>query len=277
MTLNPSVARSRRARPSRTVAGVWLKGLLLQLCTQALRDAVRIPRWPETAVHALRKRMKKLQSLVRLVPPGPEPAQLQSLRAVLRQLKGVVAAQRDHDVLVALDQDLGVQPRGRLRVRRAIAAAPAARLGLARAMIRQVQALDLEALTWDEVARRYRKTCRRARQAWANAQRQPSVDELHDWRKRVKDLHYQSLALHPWLRRRKPIRRTHHLGALLGHRLDLDLYAARLTRDQRRPPRKILVEVKDRRRRLTRRIFQRGKQVFARPLPRLKSPGRAHP
>ncbi len=271
MTSPLLVVRSPRFRSARAPGGEWLKRLLLQLCVQAARDATRIPRWPESAVHALRRRLKKLQSLLRLVPPGPDPAQLQALRAALRQLKAAVAPQRDQDVLVALARELGLPA----RPRRALAAAPVAPLRLVRALTRQVRALDLGGLGCEEVAQRYQKTCRRAQQAWKSARREPSVDTLHDWRKRVKDLHYQSLALHRWLRRRKRLRHTHQLGALLGRRLDLDLYASRLGQDRRRPPRTLLAEVEGRRRRLTRRIFQRGQQVFTRPLPRLQPPARS--
>jgi hypothetical protein len=216
----------------------------------------------------MRRRLKKLQSLVRLLPPGPDPAPLQALRAALRQLKAALAPQRDYAVRLALDRKLG----RKARPRRARAAAAVSPLGLARALTPRVRALDLAGLDWDELAERFRKTSHRARQAWKSARSQPSIDALHDWRKRFKDLHYQSLALNRWLRRRKPLRRTHQLGALLGRRLDLDWYAARLAREQRRPSRALVTEVDARRSRLTQRIFRRGQQLFAHPLPRFEPP-----
>ncbi len=268
MTSSLPIVRSPRTRLARASAGVWLKRLPLQLCVQAARDATRIPRWPETAVHAMRGSLKKLQSLVRLLPPGPGPAPLQALRAALRQLKAALAPQRDYSVRLALDRKLG----RKARPRSARAAAAVAPLGLARALTPRVRALDLAGLGWDELAQRFRKTSHRARQAWKSARSRPSVDSFLDWRKWIKDLHYQSLALHRWLRRRKILRGTHQLVALLGRRLDLDWYAARLTREQRRPSRALVTEVDGRRSRLTRRIFRRAQQLFSHPLPRFEPP-----
>jgi hypothetical protein len=90
----------------------------------------------------------------------------------------------------------------------------------------------------------------------------------------VKDLYYQTLALQRWLRRPKRLRRTHQLGALLGHRLDLDLYRAQLKRTKKRPPPKLLAEVKVRQARLNQRIFRRAESVFDRAVPRLHPPAR---
>jgi hypothetical protein len=268
--MKPPVTRPRRSPLPSTEAGAWLLQLLLQLCAQAVKDVAKIPLWPSNSIHALRKRMKKLQSLLRLVPPGAQPAALRELRDSIRKLKGAVAAQRDTDVLSALGRDLG----GRTRPPQSAPIDPVPILRLAYALTRQVHALDLAALTWERVERRYQKTCRRAQQAWQVARHQPEGEPLHDWRKRVKDLYYQTLALQRWLRRPKRLRRTHQLGALLGHRLDLDLYRAQLKRARRRPPRKLLAEVKVRQARLTRRIFRRAKSVFDHSEPRLHPPAR---
>lgn len=261
---------TRRSPPPSSEAGAWLLQLLLQVCTQAVKDVARIPLWPTTSVHALRKRMKKLQSLLRLVPPGAQPAALRELRDSIRSLKGAVAAQRDADVLLELGRDLG----GRTRPPRSAPIDPVPILRLAYALPRQVQALEWAALTWERVERRHQKTCRRAQQAWQVARHQPEGEALHDWRKRVKDLYYQTLALRRWLRRPKRLRRTHQLGALLGHRLDLDLYRAQLKRARQRPPPKLLAEVKARQVRLTRRIFRRAESVFDHSAPRLQPPVR---
>lgn len=265
------VTRPPRSPLPSTEAGAWLLQLLLQLCTQAVKDVARIPLWPSTTVHALRKRMKKLQSLLRLVPPGGQPAALRELRDSIRKLKGGLAAQRDADVLSVLGRDLG----GRMRPPRIAPVDPVPILRLAYALTRQVQALDVAALTWERLDLRYQKTCRRAQQAWQVALEQPDGEPLHDWRKRVKDLYYQTLALQRWLRCPKRLRRTHQLGALLGHRLDLDLYRAQLKRARGRPPRKLLAEVKTRQARLTRRIFRRAESVFDHRAPRLHPPVRA--
>jgi hypothetical protein len=264
------VTRPPRSPLPSTEAGAWLLQLLLQLCTQAVKDVARIPLWPATSVHALRKRMKKLQSLLRLVPPGAQPAALRELRDSIRELKGAVAAQRDTDVLLALGRDLG----GRTRPPRTEPIDPVPILRLAYALTRQVHALDVAALTWERVERRYQKTCRRAQQGWQLARHQPEGAPLHDWRKRVKDLYYQTLALQRWLRRPKRLRRTHQLGALLGHRLDLDLYRAQLKRAKKRPPPKLLAEVKVRQARLNRRIFRRAESVFDHSATRLHPPAR---
>jgi len=263
-----TITRSRRVPATNMEAGAWLQRLLLQVCSQAVTDVRRISLWPTDAVHALRKRMKKLQSLLRLVPPGPEPEALRSLRAAIGKLKATVAVRRDNDVLVELARDLGVHR----RLTRNAPIDPAPILLQVRALMRQVRVLNLADLNWEQLDRRYQKTCRRAQQAWKAVQRQPKGELFHEWRKRVKDLHFQTLALHLWMRRPKQRRRTHQLGALLGQRCDLDLYQARLERAKQRPPRKLMAAVKVRQVQLTRRIFQRAEAVFERGPPRLYPP-----
>lgn len=262
------VTRARRSSLPNAEASAWLQQLLLQLSTQAVKDVARIPLWPSTSVHALRKRMKKMQSLLRLVPPGAQPAALRELRDAIRELKGAVAVQRDTDVLIALGRNLG----GQTRPQRGAPIDPVPILRLAYALPRQVHALDVAAITWERVERRHKKTCRRAQQAWQVARHQPEGEPLHDWRKRVKDLYYQALALQRWQRHPKRLRSTHQLGTLLGHRLDLDLYQAQLKQSKKRPHRKLLAEVKVRQARLTRRIFRRAESVFDHSMPRLHPP-----
>lgn len=261
----PSHLRHRPA-PRAPAAGAWLKRLIVRLSAQAERDAARIATWPQTSIHALRKRMKKLQSLLRLAGPAVDSETLTALRASIRLLKSTVAAQRDADVLAALGKDLGSRPKA---IRRKRPQTPAI-IAFTQEVTSLVRQLDLDTLTWETVARSHLKTSRRARKAWHKARRDPTVEALHEWRMRVKDHYYQSLALHHWLQQPKNLRRARRLGALLGRCHDLDLFTSALSKDAARPKKKLVTKLRTRRDKLTRRIFQRAEKVFARSVPKVK-------
>jgi CHAD domain-containing protein len=248
-------------------AGGWLQTLLVQIASQALRDLNFIDARPKTAVHSLRKRMKKLQSLLRFAEPVVAQESLATIRAGIREIKAALTFRRDADVLAALGRDLGFS-RGAPHAKRPDSTMLDAFL---EELVLSMRQMDLAALSWNDVTEGYLKTCRRARKAWKKAREHPSVKTLHTCRKRVKEQYHQSLALHRWLGQDGRLRRMRRLGSLLGRRHDLDLFASTLAeKSGDGAARKVCHKVGSRRKKLTRRIFHRAEKLFSGSLSKSK-------
>jgi CHAD domain-containing protein len=187
-------------------------------------DALRGDGEPEEAVHEARKDMKKLRALLRLVGDKRLRREAVVFRDAARELAGL----RDADVMLAtLD---GLEADGELRqaleahrIRTAGGARGPASEGAAEMLDQareRVEAWPLDGAGFrDGLLRSYR----RGRRAWRTTSEEPSVESLHEWRKRVKDLWYHlSLLEEGW----KPVMsaladEAHELSDRLGDDHDL--------------------------------------------------------
>jgi CHAD domain-containing protein len=254
------------------------------------------------AVHETRKALKRLRALVRLLEGelGRKEAARES--AALASTARLLAGARDAEVLLdTLDRLIARHP-GKLarrksvaRLRRRLAAEresaqrralgdPATRaraIGELRAFRERVLAWDLSGregtvIVEPGLRRLYcqgRKRCRRV--AAGKGER---VQEMHEWRKRVKDLRYVTEML---ARRGKaagkgdePLRtiatRADALGELLGDEHDLAVLAqwirdngkSRRTRVGRKTRRTLLGLIERRRRELRRHALREGERLY---------------
>lgn len=197
----------------------------------------------ERNIHSARKRFKKLRSLLRLVRPlwaDGFPSEMRLLRDAGRRL----AAARDADVLVVTVRELGSADRTNSWSALEAGLQPAPDIaGLEEKLQRTVSALqDIEekiaawpALPSDTaaatagIASAYRK----GRKAWIRAESRRTPEALHEWRKRVKDLWYDTRLLSE----ADPVMmsRAASLGRLadvLGSRHDLDVLEATVKDDE---------------------------------------------
>jgi len=162
----------------------------------------------EEAVHEARKDMKKLRALVRLVRDelGDAVYRRENLcyRAAGQQLAGL----RDADVMLATLADLESRYPGELDgrtaggLRQAVethklltaagARAPAAAqvVGVLTSARRRVGRWPLADDGFGAVADGLERIYRRGRRDFRSARREPTAENLHEWRKRVKDLWY---------------------------------------------------------------------------------------
>lgn len=194
------------------------------------------------AVHAARKRIKKARSALRLIRadlPGPARRQAndglrqagrrlsgtrdadalveaaEGLRAVVEEADGAVVA-RLRDALAERAERL--RQEGSLRVedvadvRRTLAA-----------VADVVRSAPSRAGRWEGVEVGLRREHRRARAALAALPDDPGTEELHAWRKRVKDVWYhQRLLRDLWPPAQQPVvAAAHDLADLLGDDHDL--------------------------------------------------------
>jgi hypothetical protein len=217
--------------------GAWLARQLTCICRCAAGDLERLPTTPEHSVHALRVRMKKLRSLLRLVEPHLSRRERERLRRRIRGIKNTFTGTREATVLRKLARRL--RERHSLPPVHLASAAvehdprapdplPSLKRKLA-TLRRDLATLPLASLTITDVIEscvdRYR-TCRRLMKQCARRQRD---DDFHRWRQRVKECHYLSLAFHALPTARSLIRPTERLGHLLGEEHDLTVLASRLT------------------------------------------------
>lgn len=158
----------------------------------------------EGAIHDARKRIKKTRAALRLARPGlPKRvyrAENRALRDTARELSGA----RDADVMVETAEKLGErfaghapqeqfgELRDRLAARRGDSDADAGdAAGTLRALAAGVDAWALDGDERDVLVPALRRTYARGRAGFALADRRPTAEHLHEWRKRVKDLWYQ--------------------------------------------------------------------------------------
>ena len=243
------------------------------------------------AVHDARKAFKRLRATVRLSRDAVGEATYRRENAAYRSAGRRLSASRDADVLLqTLDglcerfaDELPARVtdplRAELRARRerAVAAvrhddrAIAAVLGELRDGLVRTPAWTFEDDGFDALAPGLKRIYRRGRKRMRAADQDPSPANLHEWRKRVKDLWHATQIVRPAEpeRLRKLSKRAHELADLLGDTHDLHVL-----RDfaERRPDcfadqaaRAALVAVIDRRAGVLRkRALKRGKQLYAR-------------
>jgi CHAD domain-containing protein len=193
------------------------------------------------AVHEARKDMKKLRALLRLVRGelGEElyARENASFRDTARQLAGV----RDADVMILTLSDLerryGDLPGAARRLRPALVAhrfrvaAGSTKPAVYSAIetLRQARArIDewpLDTNGFEAFEEGLGRSYRRGRKAWRRAEESPTPENMHEWRKRVKDLWYHvSLLEEAW----KPVMaalsdEAHELSDRLGDEHDVSV------------------------------------------------------
>jgi CHAD domain-containing protein len=158
----------------------------------------------DEALHDARTDLKKSRSLLRLLRPGLEPQGYADEMSALREIGRALSDARDADVLPAtlarlrqrwpdaVPQPVYVSLEARLNDRAHDADAGdvlAGQVGALREAQRRVEGWDLR-LHWDDLLDEFTCTFRRGRKAMRRAQREPTDENLHEWRKRVKDHHY---------------------------------------------------------------------------------------
>ena len=165
----------------------------------------------EEAVHSIRKRCKEARGLARLVRPALDKEFRRFNRNVRRAAAELSSIRDAHVVLATFDDITTMQPhedpgfdqvRGGLAIPAERATETIARGGES---IRQTRRLLKKATTcldrweipdgFDPVAAGLALTYERGRQGFDNARSGPTAESLHEWRKAVKNLWYQSRLL----------------------------------------------------------------------------------
>jgi CHAD domain-containing protein len=215
----------------------------LQNAHDELSGASR-PQFAE-AVHETRKRLKRLRAVVRLARDTIGQQTYDRENAAFRMAAGRLSAGRDAQVLLeTLDslrerfgEELPQRMTGVLRARleedrkRALAAAlsddagSAAVLGALEEALARTPGWTFERDGFDGLSPGLKRIYRRGRKRMRAARKDPSPENLHEWRKRVKDLwHASQIVRVAQPKRLKRVRRrAHELSDLLGDGHDLSV------------------------------------------------------
>jgi CHAD domain-containing protein len=205
-------------------------------------------RRPES-VHDARKRIKKARSALRMVRSSLGKRTARELNDELRAIAASLSDRRDADVLVETLDALHERFAGQvpattfeaLRTRLADQAAgggedeTSAQVQRLQQVRGRLGAADLDRVRWSSVGTGVDRAYRRGRKGYRAAAR-ARTEELHQWRKRAKDLWYQ----HRLIERASPevikayAKDAHELSDLLGD--DHDLAVLRATIVHQDPP-----------------------------------------
>jgi CHAD domain-containing protein len=208
---------------------------------------------PVGAVHSARKAVKKERSLLRLARGAMSRKQRRRENHALRDAARGLSGARDADVMIETITQLSERFAGQLpesafgavadQLKRdrdarrddrptgsALDTRAVQELGAVRLRIDDWQLTDGG---WSAIESGLLRSYRQGRRGFARAQRDPSLEDLHAWRKRVKDLWYQERLIGPICGPaiRGQAKDAHQLADLLGDDHDLGVLRQTLTRD----------------------------------------------
>ncbi len=194
---------------------------------------------PVEAVHEARKDMKKLRALLRLVRGELGESTFGRENACYRDAARGLAGVREADVMLETLGALDLPPGVGWELRKAIQAqrppddagrdAPARdAVAILEEARKRVADWPLERDSFGAVADGLERTYRRGRREFREVSAEPTVEALHEWRKRVKDLWYHHTVMRPlWPAVMNAVGdEAHKLANKLGDDHDLAVLAA---------------------------------------------------
>jgi CHAD domain-containing protein len=194
---------------------------------------------PEQAVHGARKDLKKLRALLRLARGELGESSFARENKAFRDAGRELAAARDSDVMLDTLKALDLPARLGWDLRKAIQAhrarngggnrhaAAAGVVSMLREARRRVDQWPLERDSFGALRDGLERSYRRGRRDFKAVQANPSVEALHEWRKRVKELWYHhTLLCALWPPVLEAVGdQAHELSDLLGDDHDLAVLA----------------------------------------------------
>lgn len=233
--------------PYRFVDGERADQAIRRIATEQLDQAITeltdgLKADPVEAVHSARKALKKDRSLLRLARGSMKPSARQRENAAFRSAGRRLSGARDADVMVEALDELAKRYSGQLPERTyavirehlhasgqqsrrtlmdsALTGEVAQELKAARVRTEQWQ---LRRGGWKAVETGLLTSYTRGRRAFRRARKEPTVERLHDWRKRAKDHWYHLRLLEPIAPQtmKGQAKEAHRLADLLGDDHDL--------------------------------------------------------
>ena len=241
-----------------------------------------------TAVHEARKSFKRLRTIVRLARDELGDDLYRRENTAFRDAGRRLAGARDSQVLLETLDAIGERypeeapPARFLRFRRSLAAQHAAAqrrlqdgaaIGEVLSQLRQAgtraQDWPLEREGLDALAPGFRRIYRRGRRAYRSAREEPSSENLHELRKRVKDLWYAAQIVRAASRKRmkRLARDAHQLSNVIGEDHDLAILRERAHErcdrfDDERTVGELAALIERRRDELQRETMRAGARLF---------------
>lgn len=227
------------------------------LLVDAGKGVEEFEKMPEKSAHFIRTRVKRLQSLSRLVPRGREWRQ--RFLVPCRDLKDLFAEVRDATIVRGLAEKFAPGEAAHLRV------VESPDLAVARSLLQAAEKSlhdfpDWEKIGVEDLAARFAGTYRAARAAWKTARRARSRDAVfHDWRRRVKRLLYQSEFLERGKCGARLTSKIDRLGEVLGELQDICMAEEWIARHGVKSPPENLARSKEH---IRRQALKLGEKLF---------------
>ena len=218
-----------------TSPGKDVQGILRRLVAGVSRDIDGLPVRAEDRVHDIRVQMKKFRAVLRLAKSALKRAEFAKSDKLARSLKDHFGSMRDDDVQAKLLLDL---------LDKSEALATATTLGLrcrnreqepdtssaretCSALTSLVDQFQLKKLTGHDIFEAWLGSYRDSRRAMRACRRDATDDSIfHEWRKRMKEILYQSVTIGPPLDKLVP--KADRLASMLGSHHDLSILTDRL-------------------------------------------------
>lgn len=239
----------------------------------------------DTDVHEARKGIKRARAMLRLLRPSLVPRAFRETNRRLRDAGRALSSARDAKVLgdtlagVVAREHVSPARARRLRARiqptRAHAPGtsglPAEEAALACSLLqracRRIERLTLADDAAERLEEGLERIRRRGRRAMERAREAATVEALHEWRKQVKNYWHalEALPTRGTRRVRERITTARALSKLLGDDHDLAMLDARLRESAAagRGDRELRASIERRRRRLQKRAFDRGAELYS--------------
>ena len=207
---------------------------------------------PAPAIHAARKAIKKERSLLRLTRGAISPKQRRRENARLREAARSLSDARDAEVMITSVKQLSERFVGQvpattfdaltehLESRKAVHNGRRGASGMDMRAVQELGAVRLRVDDWELRKGGWKalesglvRSYKRGQQALADARASRDSEDLHAWRKRVKDLWYHERLLAPTCgpTARGQVKELHRVSDLLGDDHDLGLLRRELTHD----------------------------------------------
>lgn len=243
--------------PRKTSAGMALRSSLAKLIRETARSLDLFDDDPHERAHFVRTRMKRLQSLARLVPGGASWREM--FLPPCREIKDIFAEMRDADIVKALAEKYAPGEARHLRAASRPDVRRAAHLAeFAGGVLSDYPAWKTAG--WKAIADRAETTYRTAREGWKKARRSGAPDAaFHEWRRRVKRLLYQCEYLGGRTRLVRFMARVDRLGETLGEIQDVCMAEDWIGQHVGKVPRDLPRSKKT----LRRRSLGQGEKLFA--------------
>jgi hypothetical protein len=243
--------------PKPKLSGPVLRLAMEHLLAEAGKGVAEFDQKPEDSAHFIRTRVKRLQSLSRLVPRGREWRQ--GFLVPCRELKDLFAEVRDATIVRGLAERFAPGEAAHLR------AVEGPDLAVARSLIRAAEKSLHDFPDWEKIGvegleARFAGTYRAAREAGKSARRARVRDAVfHNWRRRVKRLLYQSEFLERGKKSAKLTTKIDRLGEVLGELQDICMAEEWLSRHGIKSPPEDLARSKEH---IRRQALQLGEKLF---------------
>jgi CHAD domain-containing protein len=231
---------------------------------------------PEEAVHNARKDLKKLRALLRLVRGELGTSVYRQENACFRDAAAALSSVRDAEVMLVtlekleLDESVGGSLRQALEAHR-LRTTGGARGQAATEAVEMLSDARARIVDWPLEDDSFgvlepglRRMYRRGRSEWRAMRKEPTVEGLHEWRKRTKEFWYDYELLRSlWTPVMKAVGdQAHELSDLLGDDHDLAVLLEWAREHDEATP-ELVEAVEGRRSKLQEEAFELGARLYA--------------